>query len=444
MSRRRKSLPKTPQKAFITDISHEGRGIAKIDGKITFIQGALPDEEVTFQYLNKKKDFDEGVMVSVEKPSELRKEPDCPHYWMCGGCSLQHLNNDDQIKFKEAQLKDLLSRIGKVNPQSYIKPLTGHVWHYRNKARLSVRYVEKKKSTLIGFREKNNARFIADITTCTILNKRFEQELVNLRQLITSFTNPQAIAQVELAAGDDDLALIFRNMDALCEEDTHQLIQFGQDNQFKIYLQPKGPDSVYKIYPEDSTDFLTYQIPEHDITLQFHPTDFTQINADINRQMINLAIELLDIEDTDHVLDLFCGLGNFSLPIARYCQLVTGVEGSEEMVLRARENAKRNHLQNTSFHAANLDDPLSLRLFDKLKVDKLLIDPPRTGAEVIVKEIARINPSKIVYVSCNPATLARDANILVNEQGYIIEQAGIMDMFPNTAHVESIAVFTKK
>ena len=443
MSRRRKPLPKTPQQAMVTDLSHEGRGIAKIDGKITFIQGALPDEEVTFQYLNKKKDYDDGVLLSVDKASSSRKEPDCPNYWMCGGCSLQHLSHEDQIQFKQTQLQDLLSRIGKVSPKEYLSPLKSETNHYRNKARLSVRYVEKKNSVLVGFREKNNPRFITDISTCVILNQRFESELLNLRDMLTHFSDPKVIAQVELAAGDDDLALIFRNMSVLNEQDFQSLIQFGSRTGFKIFLQPKGPDSVYQIYPEKGSELLSYQLPAHDILLNFHPTDFTQINAGINRQMIDLALTLLEIQPSDRVLDLFCGLGNFSLPLARYCEHVTGVEGSLEMVRRAEENAKANKLTNTAFYAANLEEPSAFNLFKNKQFNKLLLDPPRTGAENLVKHIDKIDPEQIVYVSCNPATLARDANILVNTHGYQIQKAGIMDMFPNTAHVESIAVFKK-
>jgi 23S rRNA (uracil1939-C5)-methyltransferase len=443
MSRRRRQPPKTPTPAVIDTLSHDGRGIARIDGKATFIQGALPGEDVTFQYLVKKKDFDEGKLLSVEKASPLRVEPKCPHFWMCGGCSMQHLDEANQVTYKQAQLLDLLARTGKVMPETVLEPVVGEAWHYRNKARLSVRYVDKKQSTLVGFREKNNSRFIADIYSCAVLNKEVQDQIAHLRSLIDTFNNPKSIAQIEVAAGDSDIALIFRNLEPLTAEDEDKLKAFAIDTGFKCFLQQGGEDTVALFYPDNESEWLHYELPSEDIRFTFHPTDFTQVNSSINRQMIPLALKLLDLKASDTVLDLFCGLGNFSLPIARHVKEVVGVEGSQRMVERATMNAKANQIENTQFFAANLDDETTFSRFTGKTVDKILLDPPRTGALAIVNHMHKLNPSRIVYVSCNPATLARDTEILVHQKGYTLKAAGIMDMFPHTAHVESIALFER-
>ncbi len=439
--RRRKRLPEAPVTTHVEKFSHDGRGIARIDGKTTFIQGALPDETVSFQYTVQKKDFDEGRVLSVLQPSPHRVSPRCPHYELCGGCSLQHLDAASQIHEKEALLLDLIRRVGRTEPEQVIPPLESEVWHYRNKARLSVRYVEKKQATFVGFREKSNPRYITDITQCPVLNARVDAEIVALRQLIDSLDDPRTIAQVEVAAGDESVALIFRNLSDLSEMDKEKLSDFGQKADFRIFLQPGGMDSVYLLYPPKGDDFLTYSLPSEEITFRFHPTDFTQVNGRLNRLMVQKALQLLSLEPNDIVLDLFCGLGNFSLPLAKHCAKVIGVEGSDAMVLRAKMNALANGLTNTDFFCANLDSESALSGFKNEGITKLLIDPPRLGALEIVKHIHEIAPQKIVYVSCNPATLARDADILVNHQGYKMLSAGVMDMFPHTAHVESIAVF---
>ncbi|GGI75400.1 23S rRNA (uracil(1939)-C(5))-methyltransferase RlmD [Legionella impletisoli] len=443
MSKRRNRLPNIPFTATIERFSHDGRGIARIDGKATFIEGALPGEQVRFQYLRQKKDFDEGRVIEILAPSLERVVPQCPHYGVCGGCSLQHLDAKAQIYHKQEQLLDLLARTGHLKPEQVLEPLTNEHWHYRKKARLSARFVEKKHTTLVGFREKSNPRYIADISSCNVLSAKIDAELLNLRTLIDGFSNPSSIAQIELAEGDEDTALIFRNLGSLTEEDEKKLAAFGARTGFKLYLQPGGEDTVSLFYPKDSDEFLSYQLPDEAITFKFHPTDFTQVNSNLNRLMVNKALQLLALEPTDYVLDLFCGLGNFSLPMAKHCQEVLGVEGSERMVQRARMNARLNQLSNAQFLAANLEDERTFAIFADFKFNKVLLDPPRTGALAIVKHIHRINPSRIVYVSCNPATLARDADILFHVHGYTLKSAGVMDMFPHTAHVESIAVFDK-
>lgn len=444
MRRRAPRPPETPVTTKVENFSHDGRGIARIEGKTTFIQNALPGETVTFQYLRQKRDFDEGKTLSVIEPSPHRVEPRCPHYALCGGCSLQHLDGASQIHEKEALLMDSLTRIGRVQPETILPALTAELWHYRNKARLSVRYVEKKQSTLVGFREKNNPRYITEINQCPVLTARMDAQIVNLRQMMDAFDAPESIAQIEVAAGDEDIALIFRNLSPLSAGDEEKLRLFSDTTQFRIFLQPKGPDSVYLLHPKEAGDFLTYCLPDENITFQFHPTDFTQVNAGLNRLMVQHALRLLELETHDVVLDLFCGLGNFSLPLAKHCAKVVGVEGSDAMVKRAGMNASANGLSNLQFFCANLEEETALGGLQSHGFTKLLLDPPRTGAMAIVKQIKMIDPDRIVYVSCNPATLARDADILVNHQGYKMIAAGVMDMFPHTAHVESIAVFEKQ
>ncbi|MBI2784841.1 MAG: 23S rRNA (uracil(1939)-C(5))-methyltransferase RlmD [Legionella longbeachae] len=443
MRRAKPKLKPTVQTAQIDNLSHDGKGIARINGKATFIQGALPEEVVEFQYSRIKKDFDEGLLLNVLKASSLRVEPKCQHYSLCGGCSLQHMSEQEQIHFKEEQLLDLLSRYGHTQPESVLEPLVASHWNYRNKARLSVRYVEKKQSSMVGFRERANPRYITEITQCPVLNAKLDGDIVPLRHLIDSMEDKHCIAQIEVAAGDEEIALIFRNLTALKPVDEIKIQHFAEKYQYKIFLQPAGPDSVYCFYPPNSSEYLTYRLPDYQITFRFHPTDFTQVNSALNRSMVTLALQLMDLKSTDIVLDLFCGLGNFSLPLAKFCSKVLGIEGSKTMVERALMNATANHLTNVDFYAANLDDVNSVKNLVQQRCNKVLIDPPRSGALEIVKQIDVLNPERIVYVSCNPVTLARDTDILVNQKGYVLRTAGVMDMFPHTAHVESIAMFEK-
>lgn len=443
MSRKYQRLPAIVAEAEIEKFSHDGRGIARIDGKTTFIQGALPGEQVSFQYLSKKKDFDEGKVVSILSPSSSRAEPRCSHYSLCGGCSLQHLDEQTQILEKQALLLDLLQRTGHCQPESILAPLKSDSWNYRNKARLSARYVIKKQAALVGFREKNNPRYITEISECPILNKRVDAQIGSLRTLIESFDDPSIIAQVEVAAGDEDVALIFRNLNPLSLTDEQILREYGKKTNFRLFLQPGGANSVTLFYPDNATEFLTYALPKENISFQFHPTDFTQVNAGLNQLMVALALELMDLKADDVVLDLFCGLGNFSLPLAKHCAKVIGVEGSNTMVARATMNAQANAISNAEFFCADLEQPEALAAITNQQFTKLLIDPPRCGAFEIVKKIESLNPQRIVYVSCNPATLARDADILVNQKKYSLKAAGVMDMFPHTAHVESIALFER-
>ncbi|ASQ45888.1 23S rRNA (uracil(1939)-C(5))-methyltransferase RlmD [Legionella clemsonensis] len=443
MSRRRQRLPAETIIAEVEKFSHDGRGIARINGKTTFIQGALPNEKVSFQYTRVKSDFDEGKIVAILSPSTTRVEPSCSHYTLCGGCSLQHLNEQTQIHEKQKLLLDLLKRVGHCEPQIILDSLSSDSWHYRNKARLSVRYVEKKQRSLVGFREKNNPRFITEIKECPVLHKSISEEISNLRLLIDSFEDPRIIAQIEVAVGDDDIALIFRNLHSLTHDDQEKLRAFGARTNFRLFLQPGGNETVELFYPSGSSEFLTYTLFRENIKFKFYPTDFTQVNAKLNQLMVALALDLMNLTSNDTVLDLFCGLGNFSLPMAKHCARVVGVEGSKAMVERAQMNAQANGLNNAEFFCANLEKLEEITKLTTQHFTKLLLDPPRSGAMEVVKQIESLHPERIVYVSCNPATLARDADILVNHKGYCLKSAGVMDMFPHTAHVESIALFEK-
>ncbi|OGV48246.1 MAG: 23S rRNA (uracil(1939)-C(5))-methyltransferase [Legionellales bacterium RIFCSPHIGHO2_12_FULL_42_9] len=441
--RKKQRLSQELQPANVTRLSHDGRGIASINGKVTFIRGALAEEEVLFRYTRTKSQFDEGDVVDVVKASPNRVSPKCPHYSVCGACSWQHLDEKLQIHEKQLLVLNLLERTGHVKPESILPPLTSNNWHYRTKARLSVRYVEKKGKTLVGFRERHNPRYITEMNECPVLHEKVDARIMPLRRLMDALDAPATIAQIEVAAGDDDVALIFRNLQALSDNDAAKLRQFGEESQFILYLQPAGPDSITLFYPEEASRYLHYQLPDETIVFQFLPTDFTQINMTLNRLMVRLALDLLELNSADTLLDLFCGLGNFSLPAARYCAQVVGVEGSPDMVSRALMNAKNNQIANTTFYSADLTQA---DIFTRLKnhqFTKLLLDPPRTGAFEIVNEIDKLSPQRIVYVSCNPATLARDADILVNQFHYKLAKVGVMDMFPHTAHVESIALFVR-
>lgn len=438
MSRKRKPLPSATFRATIDTLNHDGRGVARIDGKATFIEGGLPGEEVDFTLVARHKRYDEGVVSEVIRAAPERVTPRCIHFGLCGGCSLQHLHAEAQISMKQQILLDDLRRIGGVTPEEILPPLTGPHWGYRRRARLGAKYVEKKSAMLVGFREKRSA-YLADLSRCEVLHPQVGENLVALRELLRGLDAYQRIPQVEVAAGDQAVGLVFRHLDPLSEHDLSALRAFGERRGFYIYLQGAGPDSVTPLWPADPR--LSYRLPEFDVELEFRPTDFTQVNGDINGAMIKRALELLDLRGDERVLDLFCGLGNFTLPIARRAAWVTGVEGDAQLVARARDNARRNAIENAEFHAADLGDPLSMWPWSARGFDKILLDPPRTGALEVVRRIAKLGAARIVYVSCNPATFARDAAELVRQHGYRLRKAGAMDMFPHTTHVECIALF---
>jgi len=441
MSRRsRRRPPQDPFEVAIDDLSHDGRGVATWNEKKVFIHGALPGERVSAKLTGRKRRYDEGETLEVLIPSEHRVEPLCPHFGQCGGCSLQHLEETEQIRAKQNTLMQNLERIGKVLPEQLWAPITGASWGYRRKARLSVRYVHKKERVLVGFREQYG-RFVADMNECHVLDERIARQIPALSQLIYSMDARATIPQLEVACGDSDCALVVRHMEALSESDLGKLKAFAIDSKIAILLQPKGPDTISCLQPKSLE--LSYRIPDFGIEMMFEASDFVQVNAEINQKMIARAIELLDPSADDRVLDLFCGLGNFTLPIATRAGEVVGIEGDPGLVRRSRENAQRNSLEQAHFFAADLNLEPGSAPWLRESYDKVLVDPPRSGAEFILPHIAASGAKRVVYVSCHPASLARDAGILVHEHGFRLLGAGVMDMFPHTGHVESIALFER-
>ncbi len=443
--RRRKVLPKEPVRCEIETLSHDGRGIARADGKTQFVDGALPGETVMAKMVSTRSRFDELRTTEVLEAAPDRQQPPCEFADLCGGCSLQHMSADAQIRFKENTLREHFAHFGGIEPEQWVAPMRSpDSLGYRRKARLGVRYVKARESVLVGFREKRNS-FLTDIDRCVVLDPRIGERIEPLRELLHGMAAFDRIAQVEVACGDDTAAMVFRNMDDLVPDDREKLIAFGQAHDLHIYLQPKGPDTVHRIWPESGgrdDERLIYRMDEFDLTMAFHPMDFTQVNAGINRNMVHRAVEWLDVQPGERVLDLFCGLGNFTLPLARKGGQVVGVEGDDAMVVRGRENARLNDLSNVEFHGADLHGDFTGQSWAKEGFDKILIDPPRSGAEEICKYLTAFGANRIVYVSCNPATLARDAGVMVRN-GYRLVQAGVMDMFPHTTHVESIALFER-
>jgi 23S rRNA (uracil1939-C5)-methyltransferase len=424
----------------ITGLSHDGRGIAEIDGKKLFVHGALPGERVLARMTASMRRYDEAEATEVLVHSPRRIKPRCPHFGVCGGCALQHLDPDAQIQAKQESLLQNLERIGKVLPQRVLEPLTGPLWNYRRKARLSVRYVHKKERLLIGFRERKG-RFVAEMNECHVLDSRVAKLLPQLTALIESMDARERIAQIEVACGDHLCALVFRHLDPLGEGDQNKLEGFAREHDIAILLQSGGPASIRPLYPRHVA--LDYAVPEFDLTLQFGPSDFIQVNAELNRAMIHHALELLRPGPADKVLDLFCGLGNFTLPLARLAGSVVGVEGDAELVEKARKNASRNGIENASFYVADLSAGVEGLSWLRQQHDLILIDPPRSGALEMLPHIAATAAHRLVYVSCHPASLARDAGILSADHGFELVAAGVMDMFPHTGHVESIALFER-
>jgi 23S rRNA (uracil1939-C5)-methyltransferase len=436
---RRQRLPQEAIEASVTGLSHEGRGIAHVNGETVFIDGALPGERVSFRYLMRRRGIGEGAVVEVLEASPQRVEASCPHFGLCGGCSLQHLPPGGQLEMKQEFLRDQFERIGKVRPERWLPPLTGPVWGYRRRARLAVKHVPKKGGVLVGFRERYSP-YVATLGGCEVLDPRVGRLLPELAQLIEGLSIVRQLPQIEVAMGDESAALVFRNLAPLTLDDRQRLIGFGQRHGFQVYQQPGNESTIDLLWPSQAE--LTYRLPDFDVELAFLPVDFTQVNAEINRQMVNRAIELLALEPEHRVLDLFCGLGNFTLPLARRAGYVVGVEGEAGLVERARGNARRNGIENCEFHAADLAGDVRDLPWMRQRYQRILLDPPRSGAGALIPQIGSLGAERIVYVSCGPATLARDAGLLA-EQGYKLRAAGVMDMFPHTAHVESIALFER-
>ncbi|WP_249054320.1 23S rRNA (uracil(1939)-C(5))-methyltransferase RlmD [Xanthomonas nasturtii] len=444
MARTRNRFDRTPFQTAITDLSHDGRGVARRDGeggKVTFISGALPGELVRAEPTARSRHFDEAKTVEVLEASPQRVTPRCPHFGVCAGCVLQHLDESQQIVAKQRVLMDNLERIGHVTPQAVLPALSGDNWGYRRKGRFSVRRVEKKDKTLVGFRELD-PRFVADLSVCYTVIPQIGDKIPLLAALVESMDGKRDIPQIEFIAGDETVALTIRHMQPLSERDQQAWIAFAQEHGFAIFLQPGGVDSVHPLWPQDVP--LSFRLPQWDVELAFRPLDFIQVNASLNQKMIAHALALLDTKPDDRVLDLFCGLGNFTLPLARVVREVVGVEGDAGLVARAKENARRNGLDNAQFYAADLTQDQRNASWMRQGFDKLLLDPPRSGALEVLQQLPLKTFERIVYVSCHPGSLARDAGYLVNEQGFTLVSAGAMDMFPHTAHVESVAVFERR
>ncbi len=424
----------------ITDLSHDGRGVARIQDKAVFVAGALPGERARIRIVRRHRSFDEAKVETLLTRSPDRIEPRCPHFGGCGGCALQHLPADKQIAAKQRVLAENFERIGKVTPQHWLEPLTDAPWGYRRKGRLSVKWVEKKGKVLVGFRE-DDPRFVADLRVCHTLLPGIGERIEALATLIGGLEAKRDIAQIEIAADDRTVALVFRHLVPLQDGDRDRLVAFGREHGLAILLQPKGPDSVHALDPP--TLDLKFAIPAAHVELAFRPLDFIQVNAGMNQRMIAQALALLDPQPQHRVLDLFCGLGNFTLPIARLAGAVTGVEGEAGLVARAADNARLNGIDNATFHAADLSLDQRALGWARADYDALLLDPPRSGAAAVLDYLPGKRTRRVVYVSCHPGSLARDAGILVERHGFELLRAGVMDMFPHTAHVESIALFER-
>ncbi len=427
---------------IIESLDHEARGITRQEGKAIFVDGALPGETVDYASFRRKPNYELAHLVGVLKPSTVRVQPRCPHYGICGGCAMQHMEPSAQVAAKQRVLEDSLWHIGRVRPQTMLPPIHGEPWGYRHRARFAVRKVERKGGMLIGFHEKRSS-YIADMETCAILPPHVSAMLMPLRELIGALSVAERMPQLELAVGEHCTALVLRILQPLTAADEKLLHAFADRHQVIFYLQPKGPDSAYRFYPVDGPR-LSYTLPEFGLELDFRPTDFTQVNHAVNRILVRRALGLLDPQAGERVADMFCGLGNFTLPIARSGAQVVGVEGSPALVKRGRESALANGLgDRVEFGVANLFECTEASVAKLGHFDKMLIDPPREGAVELVKALGADAPKRIVYVSCNPATLARDATVLVSVKGYRFVAAGAINMFPHTAHVESIAVFER-
>ncbi|MGV0034692.1 MAG: 23S rRNA (uracil(1939)-C(5))-methyltransferase RlmD [Candidatus Azotimanducaceae bacterium WSBS_2022_MAG_OTU7] len=427
---------KDPIEVTVETVANDGCGYTA-DGKLA-VFGALPLEKVIAVPVTRKRRRLYMRSTEVLTSSSHRVEPKCKAAAFCGGCSFQHASHAYQLELKQAQVQQAL---GAIAPGEWLEPISASSYGYRTKARLGVKYVDKKGRVLVGFREKMKP-YIADIDSCPILVDPVSRLIEPLVELISGLNEPKTIPQIEVACGDSDVALIFRHLEAMADEDLQKLQSFGHNHSTQMFLQPGGIGSTHKIFPQDDNDLLHYRLPDYDLDFEFSPQDFTQVNLPVNRLMVARAIELLDIDSSDEVLDAFCGIGNFSLAISRFAKKVTGAEQSASSIARARDNARLNGVENVSFLVEDLQ--LETSEINGLEgVNKVLLDPPRSGAEAMVKRLASSNVDRVVYVSCNPETLARDIGIL-KTKGFELRSAGIIDMFPHTTHVESIALLVRQ
>ncbi|MBP8120973.1 MAG: 23S rRNA (uracil(1939)-C(5))-methyltransferase RlmD [Burkholderiales bacterium] len=438
------AFPAPPQ-ALIESLDHEGRGVAHVDGKAVFVEGALPREQVEYQPSRKKKNFETAKLLRILRQSPDRTTPKCRFYEICGGCAQQHATASLQVAAKQRVLEDNLERIGQVKPERVLPPIYASPWQYRHRARMSVHYVAKKGGVLVGFREKKSS-YVADMHSCEVLAGGVGRMIDPLREVMSSLDMRERIPQIEVAVGERVTALVLRLLEPLTPGDEVKLKAFADIHKVQWWVQVKGPETAVPWYPLDAPD-LTYTLPEFGLELNFRPTEFTQVNHQVNRLMVKRAVDLLDPQSGETIADLFCGLGNFSLPIAQRGANVIGVEGSEALTTRAMENAIRNGLQQRSrFFAADLYTDQEAAMKKVPPVSKMLIDPPRDGAIEVCKLLGpdlRPELKRIVYVACSPGTLARDAGVLTQMHGFVLKAAGVVNMFPHTAHVESIALFER-
>lgn len=429
--------------ATVVDATADGRGIARTDGKTVFVHGAIAGERVRFVRRRKRRSYDEAELVEVLAPSADRVSPECRAFGICGGCSLQHLAAAAQLELKQRVLLDSLARIGDVEPAEVLPAISGDAWGYRRKARLAAKYVAGKGRVLVGFRERHTS-YVADMERCETLHPRVGGALNQLSQLIGGLSIKERLPQIEVAVGDNAASLVFRLLTLPSAEDLEKFRGFSNSANLQIFLQPAGPRSVEPLRGGGDPAQLFYEIPAHALRIYFEPLDFIQVHREVNLAMIDQAMTLLDIHADSRVLDLFCGLGNLTLPLARKAREVVGVEESAEMISRAERNASRAGIDNVSFRQGDLSEPRVTQELGGEAYDRVLLDPPRTGAREVIEALGRTGAGRIVYISCHPGTLARDAAKLVNEMGYDLSAAGLIDMFPQTSHVESMAVFEKR
>ncbi len=425
----------------IDSVDHEGRGVGRVHGKVVFVEGGITGERVTFRVFQTKLRHEFAAATHIHRESVQRVDPKCPYFGRCGGCSMQHIEPRAQVAIKQRILEEDLKRLGGVTPECILPPIHGPYWAYRHRARLSVRFVKKKNEVLIGFNDRRS-HHVVDMRSCAILPAPVSQALSPLRVLLAEFDSRAVIAQVELSVADNATVFLLRNLEPLSEAECEALRRFGEERGIDIYLQPKGPKSIYPL--GNPAHELSYALPEFGVSVRFGPMDFTQINYGVNRVLVRRAVSMLNPQPGECIADLYCGLGNFSLPLARRGARVVGVEGNAGMVEKGQQNAVLNSLsERVSYRVANLTE-MTVEAWRTLgHIDKLLIDPPRQGAQAVVATLPESQISRIVYISCNPATLARDAGTLVREKGYRLSAVGIVNMFPHTAHVESMALFER-
>jgi len=435
-----KRISAASEEALIVDLTHEGHGVARLDGKAVFVPDTLPGERVRLRRVRRHRNFDEAVLESVLEPSPMRVQPECPHFGTCGGCALQHVASASQLEFKEAQLLENLARLGGVEPERRLEPLTGPAWGYRRRARLGIKHVPRKGRVLVGFRERS-APYVADLQSCRVLAPPADALIEPLAALVGALSIATRVPQAEVAVAEGACALVLRVLDAPSDTDLALLADFERSHGVRLYLQPGGPATVAPLTPGGAP--LHYALPAFDLTVEFEPTDFIQVNGPLNERMVERAVEALEPQADDHVLDLYCGLGNFSLPLARRAARVTGVEGDAGLVERARRNASRQGFEAVDFVAADLAAPTLEAAWARRRYDRVLLDPPRAGAREVLPVVGTGGASRVVYISCHPGSLARDAGILVREHGFRLVAAGVMDMFPHTTHVEAMAVFAR-